>query len=667
MIRRPSKSVIAQLVAVFHEYTVTEAHDSNNGLSFIAIKGDEKSFIKIVDKRQAFTEGLEDIETKIKGIMCDNLIKLKSYGDLDDGYQYLEFEQIDGQDLTEIDKPLTEEKVLQLIRNVSTAISALWSEGIVHRDIKPGNIMYDSANDRFVLVDLGIGYFTQDAQRDKTKLRPGIGSRFYSAPEQFWANSNQPYNITFATDVFSLGAVAYEMLAGTAPFIPPADSKIKNYEDAVTGGVVPVPLHHFRIGPILSGMIMKMIETFPTDRFLSVDDLLASSGIEIPEQQTDVVVAFHVPKDGKEKLVEYLLDEDYTNPTAVILNPTTKDDWAEKIADTGVEILFDPQTYKVQKNDSASNVLTKLGLPNSPSYNFLNIYQLKDTMIDAVIKTPINNYSSKVILPYFDLEAAGGNYVTMQRDMWGDVGTIKSRHAELEHKEIFGGVLIPKSSIINSGARSKLLSQLIGKYDLDGIYLILEGLAPSIATIADENYLEGVKIIIRTFEKYYGKVIVSKTDVSALPFMTNGMFATGWSKSSRHLLLDARGRRGDYKMKWFIKPLFTFVEEQSNIETLVDYGFKNLLECGEPCFEENEHTDPGYDPDEEMEQRHYYHSIIDIVTMAGSKSVTEYKEYYTDIISSADVTGNEVRTATSGLIDNKIVPDYERFVALVSN
>lgn len=667
MRQRPRKSEIDKLKAIFHGRTLTEHNESPNGLAFISEEGENRSFIKVVSKDLAKEAGLENVETRLKDIASENIVKLISYGDIDEHYQYLEFEAINGDDLESFTTPASEKQVEKLIREIGSAISELWKAGIVHRDIKPGNIMYDVDNDRFVLVDLGIGYFIEDAHRDNTKFGPGAGSRYYSSPEQIWANSNLQYSITFASDLFSLGLVSYELASNLHPFKPTKGSKIKNYADAVTGSSVVVDLDQFHVSEHLSNVIMKMISLYPADRHVSMEAFFSHlDGVRLPPYTTDADIYLHMPSEGTEGFLEYLQDNTTANPDAVVLNCSNSDDWAEKITDCGVEVIFDPQTYKLQTNKNMANVQTKLSLPRSPQYNVLDIYEHIDHMINKVIATPINNYSTKIVLPYFNVEEAGGSYIKLMREkIWSKASEIRSSHLELEHKELYAGILIPKSFIINEKPRSELLSQFQDKYDLDGVYVIFESPSSSIATVVDVDYLKGVKTILASLRQTFGKVIVSKSDIALLPFIQEGGFATGWSKSSRHVVLNSQGRRTPYKMKLFSKDLFTFIEEQSNIQIIVRSGFSDMLKC-EPCFTEGLHLVASYIPNEKKESRHFYTDIISLVNGAKGLDGDDYREYYLTTVSNARDNGRIVKAGTAGLISNQIVPDYEGLISVIS-
>lgn len=104
----------------------------------------------------------------------------------------------------------TEEEVINMIKCISSAITELWKEKVVHCDIKPDNILYVDGN--FILIDLGIAKYIDEPTM--TAYGVIMGTLGYIAPEQIKGRKN----LTQKADYYSLGIVAYEMLVGNHPF-----------------------------------------------------------------------------------------------------------------------------------------------------------------------------------------------------------------------------------------------------------------------------------------------------------------------------------------------------------------------------------------------------------------------------------------------------------------
>lgn len=112
--------------------------------------------------------------------------------------------------------PQPESDVVDLMIHLANAVKVLSEHGIVHRDIKPGNIVFDGAN-LPVLLDLGIAYFV-DLTPLTDQFGPSPRTDAYAAPEQFDVRNR--VSLDARTDLFLVGIVAFQMLTGYHPFRP---------------------------------------------------------------------------------------------------------------------------------------------------------------------------------------------------------------------------------------------------------------------------------------------------------------------------------------------------------------------------------------------------------------------------------------------------------------
>src|SRR4029077_11004649 len=105
-------------------------------------------------------------------------------------------------------------KAAELIAKVARTLEYAHQHGVLHRDVKPGNILID-AKDEPHLTDFGLARLTE-ADSTVTRTMEGLGTPSYMAPEQAAGKTTQ---LTAATDVYGLGAVLYQLLTGHPPFI----------------------------------------------------------------------------------------------------------------------------------------------------------------------------------------------------------------------------------------------------------------------------------------------------------------------------------------------------------------------------------------------------------------------------------------------------------------
>ncbi|RYJ02516.1 MAG: serine/threonine protein kinase, partial [Actinomycetales bacterium] len=130
-----------------------------------------------------------------------------------DGLAYIVMEHVEGHSLAELLRetgPMPVEQVMSVLVQVSDALAAAHAAGVVHRDVKPANIMLTPAG-RTVLVDFGIAW--SDANEPLTATGTLIGTADYLSPEQAAGRTAGPLS-----DLYSLGVVAHHCLTGTSPF-----------------------------------------------------------------------------------------------------------------------------------------------------------------------------------------------------------------------------------------------------------------------------------------------------------------------------------------------------------------------------------------------------------------------------------------------------------------
>ena len=120
-------------------------------------------------------------------------------------------ERVDGQDLSNLGGTLNDAQTRKLIRDVAKGIEAMWSARVVHRDLKPPNVLCD-AQGNYVIIDLG--YAKHLDQDTITRMGYTCGTLGYMSPEQAGARPG----LTFRSDLYALGLLAYEMASGSHPF-----------------------------------------------------------------------------------------------------------------------------------------------------------------------------------------------------------------------------------------------------------------------------------------------------------------------------------------------------------------------------------------------------------------------------------------------------------------
>src|SRR5436309_104795 len=145
-----------------------------------------------------------------------NILPIYEVGEDEDGLPFFSMKFAAGGSLRDAVPHLRREpfRCVQLMAKVARAVEYAHSQGILHRDLKPGNILLDGRGEPLV-SDFGLAKWL-DANKDLTKSLTTFGTPGYTAPEQA---ESKTANLTPAADVYSLGAILFELLAGRPPFL----------------------------------------------------------------------------------------------------------------------------------------------------------------------------------------------------------------------------------------------------------------------------------------------------------------------------------------------------------------------------------------------------------------------------------------------------------------
>jgi serine/threonine protein kinase len=150
-------------------------------------------------------------------VMHPNVVSVTDMGVLADGTAYLAMELIEGKSLAEIIKQegkLPLKRALPVFVQLCSALAAAHEKGVLHRDLKPGNVIIveDHGVERVKVVDFGIAKL-QEGEQHLTQTGEVFGSPHYMSPEQC-----QGHQVSAASDIYSLGSLMHEVLTGTVPF-----------------------------------------------------------------------------------------------------------------------------------------------------------------------------------------------------------------------------------------------------------------------------------------------------------------------------------------------------------------------------------------------------------------------------------------------------------------
>ena len=202
-------------------------------------------------------------------------VSVTDFGESENGVVFLVMEYLDGQTLKEIirnEGPMPLARAVEIVRQVSGALDAAHQQGVIHRDLKSDNIMLSETNggDWAKVLDFGIAKIQEpEGTRDHDITAPNlvIGTPQYMSPEQ----CSQTGPIDARSDVYSLGVILYEMLAGRVPFTgeSPTVIMMKQVQDTPPSILTARPDLPGAIG----GVVERALAKQPADRFQTAREL----------------------------------------------------------------------------------------------------------------------------------------------------------------------------------------------------------------------------------------------------------------------------------------------------------------------------------------------------------------------------------------------------------
>ena len=247
----------------------------------VVYKGYEASLnryvaIKVLAESLAHDESVKERflrEARSMAALNDpHIIQIYFIGD-DAGQTYFVMEFVDGESLGSLlkrERKLTPEQAAKIVYQTAEGLATAHDKGVIHRDIKPGNLMI-SGRGSVKIADFGIALKTQDFSKKLTSTGEFVGTPGYLSPEVCLGKP-----VDQRSDIFSLGIVLFECLAGRMPFTD--ESPLGLMLEVVKAEIPDVRLLNSEVDSELSRVLTKMIAKDPAERYQSCQELVDDLG-----------------------------------------------------------------------------------------------------------------------------------------------------------------------------------------------------------------------------------------------------------------------------------------------------------------------------------------------------------------------------------------------------
>ena len=229
----------------------------------VAIKTLKPNYVQ----QEKFVERFKREAQTAANLNHPNIVQIFDWGIGDEPFFVMEY--IEGNTLTSIiakRRTISLNDVLFIGAQVSSGLQAAHSKGLVHRDIKPGNIMI-TPEGKVKVTDFGI-VSLQNEESDITKTGSILGTASYISPEQA-----QGKPVSKESDLYSLGTVLYELITGRTPF--EGDTPIATATKHITDKPEKLSIFRPDIPKGIENAVLKLLHKYPKDRFKNAEDLRA--------------------------------------------------------------------------------------------------------------------------------------------------------------------------------------------------------------------------------------------------------------------------------------------------------------------------------------------------------------------------------------------------------
>ncbi len=268
--------ILQQLQAALADRYVVERELGAGGMATVYLahdlKHERKVALKVLRPELAAALGAERFTREIRiaaQLQHPHILPLHDSGEAG-GFLYYTMPYVEGESLGERlarSGELPIDEAVRILREILDALAHAHEHGVVHRDLKPDNVMLSKRH--ALVMDFGVAKAVSEAGRHQvTTAGVALGTPAYMAPEQATADPHTDHR----ADIYAVGVVAYELLTGSPPFTGPNPRAVLSAH--VMDDPAPVTARRASVPAPLAALVMRCLAKKPADRWQSAEEML---------------------------------------------------------------------------------------------------------------------------------------------------------------------------------------------------------------------------------------------------------------------------------------------------------------------------------------------------------------------------------------------------------
>lgn len=533
--------------------------------SFFAVKIFQTELLK--DEYKKFLD--REIQA-LQKINHPNVVKLHEYGTFEDKgfeYFYILMDLVEGQRLSAYVGVADEKTVVNLVKSVLSTLDHVHQQGVLHRDLKPDNIMVSTKGDP-ILLDFGLSKLIDYTSIIQTGEH--AGTYYYMSPEQITDSKN----IDARSDYFSVGVILYQLLTGVKPFdapnVPALINLIQTQYPKAPSDLNPA------ISNQVENVILKLLEKQPFARYQNVSEIINAfdETALARERKLDLKIRNYIRVLNNEKglfkegqangFIEQVL---YPANLFSRFHPTVK-----LIVGSNISFTTDPATnrlnYPAFTNTSGIQELPySSGDETTPlqKKDFHSITQIQE-YVKKVIDFQINNDVNELAAPFFYAKDPSDEWFSINLKLLKE--SIAYRDREKPQLPLWGGICMSVDGWHDDDIKNEILNKYV-KNAPDGFFVY----GDPIGNTANLPQIFHYSDLLKKLQDSSGvPVVAARVNGLGLVLLSIGISGlssgiAGLDSFKESLLSDMRETDFGVEPRYYIPELMTMISLKGGITT----------------------------------------------------------------------------------------------------